>query len=141
MLYAGGMNHSKGRQQLAVRFHRSLLPRVRTYLNGRGIPDAIIDRHLLGWNGRRITIPVPNRHGDITLFRFARDPEDRADGPKMLSEAGRGVELYGWERVLDRTDHLVICSNPASASIPARPREAQRERLPRTALARTPPCR
>lgn len=109
MLYAGDMKHSKGRQQLAEQLHRSLPPRIRRYLNGRGIPDRIIDRHLIGWNGRRITIPVPDRLGDIALFRFAKDPENCAYGPKLLSETGRGVELYGWERVLEPPNRLVIC--------------------------------
>ena len=37
---------------LAAKFHRALPERIREYLHSRGIPDEIINRHFLGWNGR-----------------------------------------------------------------------------------------
>jgi hypothetical protein len=50
---------TKGRTliDLARRFHENL-PEIRQYLNGRGIPDEMIDLNLLGRNGWRITIPI-----------------------------------------------------------------------------------
>jgi hypothetical protein len=36
---------------LAAEFHRALPNRIREYLHTRGIPDEIINRRLLGWNG------------------------------------------------------------------------------------------
>lgn len=83
----------------ALAYHEALPRRIRSYLNGRGIPDRTLDRFMLGWNGRRITIPVYDREGRITALRLARDPADEGDGPKMLSTPGSRAELYGWERL------------------------------------------
>jgi len=39
---------------LLEEYHRNLPQRIRSYLqNERGISDAVVDRHLLGWNGSR----------------------------------------------------------------------------------------
>src|SRR5438132_1089332 len=83
--------------QLAAKFHRALPNRIREYLHARGIPDEIIDRRFLGWNGWRIMIPVFNRKGICVFFRLAKDPDDTSDAPKMLSLRGSQVDLYGWE--------------------------------------------
>jgi hypothetical protein len=47
--------------QLDTNYHKALPGRIRRYLNERGISDLLIDFHLLGWNGQRITIPIFNR--------------------------------------------------------------------------------
>ena len=94
---------------LAREYHLALPPRVREYLIRRGIPDAVIDLHLLGWNGERITIPVWNREGQLVFFRLAKAPWDRSDAPKMLSPAGAPVELYGWERVNAKLCRIILC--------------------------------
>jgi len=95
--------------QLATEFHRVLPERIRRYLSGRGIPDPIIDLHLLGWNGQRITIPVFDRDGKLAFFKLAKDPEDPSAGAKMLTPAGTHVELYGWERIRVKPCRIVIC--------------------------------
>ena len=59
---------------LARRFHSDLPDRIRQYLNGRGIPDEMIDLNFIGWNGWRITIPIFNREGKIEFFKQAKDP-------------------------------------------------------------------
>jgi DNA primase len=94
---------------LAMRYHRTLPGRIRRYLNERGISDLLIDFHLLGWNGNRIAIPIPDREGKISFFKLARDPEDKTPGPKMLATRGSGAELYGWEAVLKKPTQIVIC--------------------------------
>jgi DNA primase len=93
----------------AVRYHRFLPVEIRQYLNRRGISDEVIDRQLLGWNGRRITIPIFGRDGEVLAFRFAKSPNDRSNSPKMLSELGSSVELYGWETLARRPHRVVIC--------------------------------
>jgi DNA primase len=93
----------------ALAYHQRLPPRLWKYLNGRGIPDDLVHKHLLGWNGQRITIPVPDRTGKFTFFKLARGPEDHSDSPKMLSTRGAHAELYGWERVLAKPDQIIIC--------------------------------
>jgi DNA primase len=94
---------------LATEYHKTLPERIRRYLNQRGIPDDLIDRHLLGWNGWRITIPIFNREGNLVTFRLAKDPEDRTESPKMMATPGASAELYGWDQVLRKPDEIVIC--------------------------------
>jgi len=94
---------------IAIQYHDALPKRIREYLNGRGIPDEIVNSHLLGWNGWRITIPIYNRDGEIVFFRLARDPQDQRPGPKMLTSPGAKVELYGWDRVLARPSQIIVC--------------------------------
>jgi DNA primase len=97
------------RRDLAIRYHRLLPANIRQYLNDRGIPDEIIDRELLGWNGRRITIPVFGASGDLLTFRNAKSPDDTSNSPKMLSEIGSSVELYGWKTLQRQPHRVVIC--------------------------------
>lgn len=94
--------------ELALSYHRQLPDRIRAYLNARGIPDELIHRHLLGWSGLRITIPIPDRDREITFFKLARDPEDDS-GPKMYVMPGSPGELYGWETVLAKPEKIIIC--------------------------------
>jgi DNA primase len=102
---------TKGRSltDLAQDFHNSLPPRIRQYLNARGIPDELIDRHLLGWNGWRITIPIFNREGELAFFKQARDPDDKNDSPKMIAWPKGHLELYGWETLKDQPAEIIIC--------------------------------
>lgn len=93
----------------AMEYHRKLPERIRRYLNGRGIPDEIIAGHLLGWSGWRITIPIYNRTGEIEFFKLAKDPEDPAETPKMYATPGARAQLYGWDRVLQNPDTIIVC--------------------------------
>ena len=93
----------------ALTYHQRLPKRLWKYLNGRGIPDALVHKHLLGWNGQRITIPIPDCTGKFTFFKLAKDPDDHSDSPKMLSNRGAHAELYGWERVLSKPEQIIIC--------------------------------
>lgn len=90
-------------------YHRALPERLRRYLNGRGISDAVIDLHQLGWDGNRITIPILDRQGVLVFFKLAKDPDDTRPGPKIITSPGGHVELYGWERVLARPCRLIVC--------------------------------
>ena len=93
----------------ALAYHQRLSERLWKYLNGRGIPKDLIHKHLLGWNGQRITIPIPGRQGRFSFFKLAKDPEDKTDSPKMLSTRGAHAELFGWERVVSKPDQIIIC--------------------------------
>jgi CHC2 zinc finger/Toprim-like len=94
---------------LAARYHRALPERIREYLHARGIPDEVIDRRVLGWSGVRITIPVFNCRGICAAFRFAKDPADTSDAPKMVSTRGSTVELYGWEVLRLKPKRVIVC--------------------------------
>lgn len=95
--------------ELAAKYNEALPDRIRAYLNHRGIPDSLIDLYLLGWNGRRITIPIFNQAGELAFFKFAKDPEDKRANPKMLTTRGASVELYGWEDLQRCPPYLIIC--------------------------------
>lgn len=103
------MTSSPSLIDVALKYHEALPERIRNYLNGRGIPDEVIDAHLIGWNGWRITIPIYNRQGSIVFFRLAKDPQDTRPSPKMLTSPGATVELYGWERLLIPTSRIIVC--------------------------------
>jgi DNA primase len=95
--------------QLATNYHKALPGRIRRYLNERGISDILIDYHLLGWNGNRITIPIFNRQGELAFFKLAKDPEDPVLAPKMLATPGSYAELYGWEVLAKEPKQVIIC--------------------------------
>lgn len=94
---------------VATKWHLALPPRLRAYLNKRGITDEVIDLHLLGWTGVRISIPIFDRHGILSFFKLAKDPADPTPLPKMLASSGSSVDLYGWERVKAKPCRIVIC--------------------------------
>src|SRR6266851_1903930 len=94
---------------LAAEYHRALPERIREYLHSRGIPDAVVDRRFLGWNGVRITIPMFDHKGVCASFRLAKDPDDKSDSPKMLSSLGSHVDLYGWEVLRLQPKRVIIC--------------------------------
>jgi DNA primase len=103
-----GMTHPNFRQE-ALRYHRRLTPQLWGYLEvTRGIPKSLIHRHLLGWNGERITIPIPRKDGSIAFFKLARDPEDVPAAPKMLTSPGATAELYGWDTLRRNPERVVI---------------------------------
>ena len=103
------MTQETSLHDVAFAYHHRLPQRLWKYLNGRGIPDEVIHRHLLGWNGQRITIPIPDREGKFAFFKLAKDPEDKSDSPKMLSTRGAHAELYGWDHVFSNRDQIIIC--------------------------------
>jgi DNA primase len=103
-----GMNEHVTPNEAATE-NQALPLRIRAYVNGRGISDAVIDRQLLGWNGHRITIPIHDRDGVLVSFKLARDPADSPTAPKMLYSQGATAELYGWEQVLRHPAGIVVC--------------------------------
>src|SRR5262249_52810795 len=107
--YAGGMKTQHDLAALAANYHKALPGRIRQYLNNRGITDPLIDFHLLGWNGNRITIPIYNRDGEMAFFKLARDPDDTVPGPKMLNSPGAYAEIYAWGALLREPSRIIIC--------------------------------
>jgi DNA primase len=101
-------NKKRSLSDLATKCHKGLPERIRQYLNGRGIPDEMIDLNLIGWNGWRITIPIFNREGQLVFFKQVRDPENQ-DGPKMIAWPKGYLELYGWENLTSETSRIIIC--------------------------------
>jgi DNA primase len=102
-------NQKHDLMDFARKFHYDLPDRIRQYLNARGISDELIARHLLGWNGWRITIPVFREHAKLGFFKQAKDPEDETESPKMIAWPKGHLELYGRENLTDETSQIVIC--------------------------------
>jgi DNA primase len=99
-------------RDIAERYHRCLPEEVRSYLKGRGIPATVIDCRRLGWDGKRITIPVYGRMpGEVLGFRYARPPELFDGTPRMESDGKLGPELYGWDTLAREPHRVVICEN------------------------------
>lgn len=93
----------------AERYHRFLPEDIRSYLKSRGIPATYIERHLLGWNGERITIPIFGLDREVLGFRHVKAPTDISDSPEVFSDSELGVELYGWEVLAKKPQRIVIC--------------------------------
>jgi hypothetical protein len=97
-------------RDIAERYHRFMPDEVRQLLKGRGIAATLIDRQLLGWDGKRITIPV---FGDSTRevlgFRHALLPKDPLASPDVASDERSEPELYGRETLSRKPHRVVIC--------------------------------
>ena len=92
--------------ELAQKYHQALPERIRAYINQRCIPDEIIDKFKLGWNGSAITIPIYNKQGDFLFFKYRIDPEKDKEVPnRYWYDPGTSAELYGWENT---EEHFVI---------------------------------
>src|SRR2546427_9006252 len=95
---------------LAQEYHRHLPQRIRNYLHeARGISDPVIGRHLLGWNGSRITIPIFDRHGRLAFFKLAKDPEHKTDSPKMLATPGADRKSTRLNSSHSQISYAVFC--------------------------------
>lgn len=104
-----GMIHKNIWRTVAERYHRNLPQSIREYLNGRGISNTAIDAHLIGWSGRRVTIPIFDGAGEIFGFRRGRAPDADPTTPKMISDLGDKPALYGAEILAKKPHQIVIC--------------------------------
>src|ERR1039457_1072790 len=102
------MRITPNHRDLALLYHQRLPVDVKNYLNTKGIPDAVIHRYRLGWDGNRITIPITNRDRQVTFFRLIQVPGENGGG-EIASSRGAYPELYGWEHLGFKREQLVIC--------------------------------
>jgi hypothetical protein len=97
-------------RDIAERYHRFMPDDVRLFLKGRGIAATLIDRQLLGWDGKRVTIPV---FGDTTRevlgFRYAILPKAPWGHPEVVSDGEADPLLYGRETLARKPHRVVIC--------------------------------
>lgn len=92
-------------------YHRQLPQTMRRYLNSRGIPDTVIERYTLGWNGKAITIPVEDRTGKVAFLKLAKSPFDGSRAPKMQTPPDTSVELFPWKTMQRQPGRIVIAAN------------------------------
>ncbi|MDD5505590.1 MAG: toprim domain-containing protein [Candidatus Omnitrophota bacterium] len=95
--------------ELVEQYHKALPERMRAYLNQRCLPDEIVDKFKIGWTGSAISIPIYNKDGEYTFFKFRRDPFLDSAKPKYWFTEGANAELYGWENITNPKPFLVIC--------------------------------
>jgi hypothetical protein len=102
-------NNAQRSYQLALSFHQQVPDRIRTYLHLKGIPDPVICRYRLGWNGDRITIPITNRDRKVVAFKLAKEGTHRTELSYLLAPDEERIELYGWERLVYERPRIIVC--------------------------------
>src|SRR3989344_6480733 len=92
---------TKFNAELVETCHLALPPHIRAYLNARGITDAVVDAHKLGWGKFYskwwITIPIQDIYGAFRFFKLRQDPSagnDKTTYPNLKGEIG--AQIYGW---------------------------------------------
>lgn len=97
--------------ELVENCHQALPANIRQYLNARGITDAVIVAHKLGWGkfyGKWwITIPIKDIYGAWRFFKLRQDPN--AGDDKITYPKGVEAQIYGWEMLINANNPLVIC--------------------------------
>ncbi len=99
---------------LVETYHQALPASIRQYLNDRGITDAIIDTHKLGWGTfyRKwwITIPIKDAEGNYTFLKLRQDPEDATNHDKYkFYPAGSNAAIFGLDMLKGNENRIVIC--------------------------------
>lgn len=90
------------------RFHRRLPARIRGFLRQAGLPDHLIDRRLLGWNGESITAPVFDADGELHFVEYLSDPVEGEIPETVEPRTYRPAAIYGWETLLAHPSLLLI---------------------------------
>lgn len=87
----------------------SITPKIKEWLNARGISDAIISQAALSMLGGFIRIPIFNSEGNFLFHKFRRNPFDSDETtPKYTYEKGATVQLYCADD-LNIGNQLIIC--------------------------------
>ena len=102
----------KHSREEALFFHRCLPRRLWRAFREAGLPDDLIRRRLLGWDGRRITVPVFNRERQLGRFAHLSDPLESGGLGPVEEERFAPAELYGWEIIQSRPERLFITADP-----------------------------
>lgn len=97
--------------ELVETCHLALPINIRQYLNARGISNAIVDAHKLGWGkfyGKWwITIPIPDTYGIFRFFKLRQDPN--VGDEKITYPKGVEAQIYGWEMLINANNQLIVC--------------------------------
>jgi hypothetical protein len=91
--------------------HDALPPHIRDYLRKRGLTDAVIDAHKLGYSEfyrkQWITIPIKDVYGNYAFFKLRQDPAFGDE--KITYPKGAEAQLYDWQMLENAVGPLVIC--------------------------------
>ena len=97
----------------ASEYRRALPGLVRAALVDHGISTKILDCREIGWNDRRVAIPIRGRAGNVIFF----EQWDAASIGKPLPGAP-SVELFPWTTLNDPGDYLLIVEGVHEALVP-----------------------
>lgn len=98
--------------ELVEKCHQALPPHIREYLHKRGLTDAVINEHKLGYGQfyRKpwITIPIKDIYGNYSFFKLRQDPSFGND--KITYPKGAEAQVYDWDILskIDTDKQLVI---------------------------------
>ncbi len=81
--------------------------RIRTYLNERGITDAVLQSNRITWDGERIVIPIFNADGVWLHNKYRRDPAV-SHGAKYTYDKGASAALYGVDKVAKAKQVIIV---------------------------------
>lgn len=102
----------KHSREEALFFHKCLPRRLWRAFREVGLPDDLIRRRLLGWDGEQITVPVFNRERQLGRFAHLSDPLDSGGLGPVEEEGFSPAEIYGWEIIQSRPERLFITADP-----------------------------
>ena len=123
--------------ELAREYHRNLPPHLREHLQqARGISPEIIDLHVLGWNGSRVTIRICDRAGQAGLGAegpdrrsentgHARSPRRALWGGARSGESRAHYHLRGRVRPLVLESHGFAALTSTGGALTLRPEWAE----------------
>jgi len=104
-----------------IKYHKNLLltPSILKYLTHRKISNEIIKEHLIGFDDRRITIPIYNKFGFcINIRRYIINSKANSEEPKVVNytdstsyKYGSPVGLFPIKSLLNisKDEQIVLC--------------------------------
>lgn len=95
-------------------WHDAMPPEIRDWLVGdRGLTEEVLASALIGWDGRRIVIPVFDASGNCLFAKRRRSPSVET-GPKYKYPKGAKAALFG-EEYLAGSERIIICEGELDA--------------------------
>lgn len=98
----------KDNREHALFNHRRLPRRLWRKLREAGFPDDLIHRRLIGWDGKRITVPVFSRDRKFLGFEFLTDPLEERGFKEVAHLRYYPARLYGFETLEARPARVIL---------------------------------
>jgi hypothetical protein len=102
------MKKKKALREHALDYHRHLPEGIWEHLRGLGFSDELIHRRLLGWDGKRITVPVWNEDRQLAYFTYLTDPNEGPITDVIRSDRFTPAALYGIEELAAIPSRIII---------------------------------
>jgi DNA primase len=89
-------------------WHETMPDTRRAYWHSRGLSDATINAFLLGWDGKRYTIPALYRYVPFGVKRRIADDVDDGNAAKYVSVTGSRAGIFNADNLWE-ANTVVIC--------------------------------